>query len=88
MASKLSLSAAAVHLKAVTLLLLVHCCSFRVAVLDLYYTFLLPFYFGNHLVEEKRAGCFTLIVFLLYCVCLCLCSYVSSLQCHGLTCAL
>ena len=31
----------------------------------------IPFYFDNQLTEEKRAGCFTLNVFMLSCECLC-----------------
>ena len=33
--------------------------------------YVVPFWFYNHLDGEERAGCFTLIVFLMSCVCLC-----------------
>ena len=36
-----------------------------------YVVFGVLFSLYNYLVEKKRAGCFTLIVFLLSCVCLC-----------------
>ena len=37
--------------------------------MDLYlYFFLCPFLFGDHLAEKGRAGCFTIIEFLLLCM--------------------
>ena len=33
--------------------------------------------FFNHLFDEERAGCLTLIVFLLFCDCQCLCLFLS-----------
>ena len=53
-----------------------------VLLLLVHYLLLLPFcmgalcfvmyFFFYHLADEERAGCFTLIVFLLWCGCLCL----------------
>ena len=69
---------AAVRSRAVVLLLLIHCVMFLplfVGVLCLVIVLLCItwclFCFCNHINEEERAGCFTLIIFLVSCDCYC-----------------
>ena len=68
------MASAADCFKVVVVLLLIHCLLlFPLSVGVLYLALVLlcssqcPFQFCNHLAEEERAGCFTLIVFLLSC---------------------
>ena len=58
-----------------------NCCTFQggdsVAIILLRVVLpLCPYYFCNHLIEEERAGCFTLIAFLLLCLSLFVCLFL------------